>query len=200
MHINFELANRNYNSVPFNRTWIHVTLRSGVVFWGRFTVPNYRYEKDKQLFITYLFTDIASVLLWLLFTLPKQFKTEGSDVLFTCQHGPNECYGNKVHACAIQHIQVSIHICSYYNFTFCSNQTFFFFFCFLFFSPDCCSIATFCCSGEFVSKYKNKRIPYIRLCSMFDAFLDYIQRCRLSRCKMRKRFATTELARNWGVC
>jgi len=35
------------------------------------------------------------------------YKTEGSDVLFTCQHGPNECYGNKVHACAIQHIQVN---------------------------------------------------------------------------------------------
>ncbi|XP_031617056.1 GILT-like protein 1 [Contarinia nasturtii] len=35
------------------------------------------------------------------------FKTEGSDVLFTCQHGPNECYGNKVQACAIQHIQVN---------------------------------------------------------------------------------------------
>lgn len=35
------------------------------------------------------------------------YKTEGSDVIFQCQHGPNECYGNKVHACAIQHIQVN---------------------------------------------------------------------------------------------
>jgi len=34
------------------------------------------------------------------------FTTQGSDTLFTCQHGPNECYGNKLHACALQHIQV----------------------------------------------------------------------------------------------
>jgi hypothetical protein len=34
------------------------------------------------------------------------FSTQGSDVLFTCQHGPNECYGNKLHACALAHIQV----------------------------------------------------------------------------------------------
>lgn len=26
---------------------------------------------------------------------------------FTCHHGPNECYGNKVHACAIEHIQAN---------------------------------------------------------------------------------------------
>ncbi|KAJ6640234.1 GILT-like protein 1 [Pseudolycoriella hygida] len=33
--------------------------------------------------------------------------TIGSDVEFTCHHGPNECYGNKVHSCAIEHIQVN---------------------------------------------------------------------------------------------
>lgn len=37
--------------------------------------------------------------------VPLQFSTQGSDVLFNCHHGPNECYGNKVHACAIEHIQ-----------------------------------------------------------------------------------------------
>lgn len=36
-----------------------------------------------------------------------QYLTQGADVEFQCQHGPNECYGNKVHACAIEHIQVS---------------------------------------------------------------------------------------------
>jgi len=35
------------------------------------------------------------------------YVTQGADVVFTCQHGPNECYGNKVHACAIEHIQVN---------------------------------------------------------------------------------------------
>lgn len=35
------------------------------------------------------------------------FKTQGSETTFECHHGPNECYGNKVHACAIQHIQGS---------------------------------------------------------------------------------------------
>lgn len=42
-----------------------------------------------------------------LFPCSRKFQTQGADVEFTCQHGPNECYGNKVHACAIQHIQVS---------------------------------------------------------------------------------------------
>lgn len=37
----------------------------------------------------------------------SSFETQGSDVLFNCHHGPNECYGNKVHSCAIQHIQVN---------------------------------------------------------------------------------------------
>lgn len=36
-----------------------------------------------------------------------QYSTLGSDVQFTCQHGANECYGNKVHSCALEHIQVS---------------------------------------------------------------------------------------------
>ncbi len=36
----------------------------------------------------------------------NQVKTQGSDVLFECHHGPNECVGNKYHACAISHIQV----------------------------------------------------------------------------------------------
>lgn len=35
----------------------------------------------------------------------SSYTTQGSDVMFTCHHGENECYGNKVHACAIQHIQ-----------------------------------------------------------------------------------------------
>jgi len=37
----------------------------------------------------------------------SQFFTQGSDVTFTCHHGVNECYGNKVHACAIEHIQAN---------------------------------------------------------------------------------------------
>ncbi|TDG44794.1 hypothetical protein AWZ03_008768 [Drosophila navojoa] len=37
----------------------------------------------------------------------SQFTTQGSEVTFTCHHGPNECYGNKVHACAIEHIQAN---------------------------------------------------------------------------------------------
>lgn len=35
-----------------------------------------------------------------------QSRTQGSEVFFECHHGPNECYGNKMHACAISHIQV----------------------------------------------------------------------------------------------
>jgi len=35
------------------------------------------------------------------------YSTFGADVNFQCQHGPNECYGNKVHACALEHIQVN---------------------------------------------------------------------------------------------
>jgi len=34
------------------------------------------------------------------------YQTRGSDTTFECHHGPNECYGNKIHACAINHIQV----------------------------------------------------------------------------------------------
>ncbi|XP_037945782.1 GILT-like protein 1 [Teleopsis dalmanni] len=37
----------------------------------------------------------------------SQYSTQGPDVLFTCHHGPNECYGNKVHACAIELIQAN---------------------------------------------------------------------------------------------
>ncbi|XP_055587220.1 GILT-like protein 1 [Uranotaenia lowii] len=33
------------------------------------------------------------------------YRTQGSEVQFDCHHGPNECYGNKVHACALYHIQ-----------------------------------------------------------------------------------------------
>lgn len=36
-----------------------------------------------------------------------QYETLGSDVTFECHHGPNECYGNKVQSCAIEHIQVN---------------------------------------------------------------------------------------------
>lgn len=35
------------------------------------------------------------------------YRTQGSETTFECHHGPNECYGNKVHACAIEHIQGS---------------------------------------------------------------------------------------------
>jgi hypothetical protein len=35
------------------------------------------------------------------------YTTRGDDVLFTCHHGPNECYGNKIQACAVKHIQVN---------------------------------------------------------------------------------------------
>ncbi|KAG5670559.1 hypothetical protein PVAND_000813 [Polypedilum vanderplanki] len=34
------------------------------------------------------------------------WNTQGSDTIFNCHHGPEECYGNKIHACAISHIQV----------------------------------------------------------------------------------------------
>jgi len=34
------------------------------------------------------------------------YQTQGSDTTFECHHGPNECYGNKIQACAIHHIQV----------------------------------------------------------------------------------------------
>uniref|UniRef100_A0A6B2E7Z0 Putative gamma-interferon inducible lysosomal thiol reductase n=1 Tax=Phlebotomus kandelakii TaxID=1109342 RepID=A0A6B2E7Z0_9DIPT len=37
----------------------------------------------------------------------SNYTTLGADVQFTCHHGPNECYGNKVQACAIDHIQVN---------------------------------------------------------------------------------------------
>ncbi|ALC46219.1 CG9796 [Drosophila busckii] len=37
----------------------------------------------------------------------SQYVTQGADVTFTCHHGPNECYGNRVHACAIEHIQAN---------------------------------------------------------------------------------------------
>jgi len=37
----------------------------------------------------------------------SNYSTVGSDTNFTCHHGPNECYGNKVHSCAIEHIQVN---------------------------------------------------------------------------------------------
>ncbi|CRK95009.1 CLUMA_CG008495, isoform A [Clunio marinus] len=34
------------------------------------------------------------------------YQTRGADTTFECHHGPNECYGNKIQACAINHIQV----------------------------------------------------------------------------------------------
>jgi len=37
----------------------------------------------------------------------SNYSTVGSDTQFTCHHGPNECYGNKIHSCAIEHIQVN---------------------------------------------------------------------------------------------
>lgn len=37
----------------------------------------------------------------------SSFKTQGSDTEFTCHHGPNECYGNKIHSCAIKNIEAA---------------------------------------------------------------------------------------------
>ncbi|XP_055905796.1 GILT-like protein 1 [Eupeodes corollae] len=37
----------------------------------------------------------------------SEMHTQGADVEFSCHHGPNECYGNKVHACAINIIQAN---------------------------------------------------------------------------------------------
>ena len=37
----------------------------------------------------------------------SQYTTQGQDIIFNCHHGPNECYGNKVHACALSHIQAN---------------------------------------------------------------------------------------------
>lgn len=31
-------------------------------------------------------------------------KTENGSYSFDCHHGPNECYGNKVQACALAHL------------------------------------------------------------------------------------------------
>lgn len=33
------------------------------------------------------------------------YNTQGSDVNFNCHHGPNECYGNKIHACVVENVQ-----------------------------------------------------------------------------------------------
>lgn len=33
------------------------------------------------------------------------YNTQGSDVIFDCHHGPNECYGNKIHACVVDNVQ-----------------------------------------------------------------------------------------------
>lgn len=33
-----------------------------------------------------------------------QTRESGDSYTFDCQHGPNECSGNKVHACAIKHL------------------------------------------------------------------------------------------------
>jgi interferon gamma-inducible protein 30 len=35
----------------------------------------------------------------------SNYSTLGSDVRFDCHHGPNECYGNKIHACIIENVQ-----------------------------------------------------------------------------------------------
>lgn len=35
----------------------------------------------------------------------SSYRTLGSETLFECHHGPNECYGNKVHACALANIE-----------------------------------------------------------------------------------------------
>ncbi|TMW51357.1 hypothetical protein DOY81_003540 [Sarcophaga bullata] len=37
----------------------------------------------------------------------SNYTTQGQDIIFNCHHGPNECYGNKVHACALSHIQAN---------------------------------------------------------------------------------------------
>jgi len=31
--------------------------------------------------------------------------TQGADTIFECHHGPNECYGNKIHACVVINVQ-----------------------------------------------------------------------------------------------
>uniref|UniRef100_A0A182QA48 Gamma-interferon inducible lysosomal thiol reductase n=1 Tax=Anopheles farauti TaxID=69004 RepID=A0A182QA48_9DIPT len=85
-----------------------------VVCYGQAKVPVYVYYES-------LCPDSARFVNEQLYPVAKTFKknlelhlvpfgkstytTQGSDVLFTCHHGENECYGNKVHACAIQHIQ-----------------------------------------------------------------------------------------------
>lgn len=33
------------------------------------------------------------------------YKTQGSETVFDCHHGPNECLGNKIHSCAIKNIE-----------------------------------------------------------------------------------------------
>ena len=133
MHINFELTKPKTTTFPcigmpqsnFNASFtlpvVFVCARvCGILAW--LSVLRWQIivmRKTTQLFITYLFTDLQYFLSLFHSLKPvqmvgehrKQYKTEGSDVLFTCQHGPNECYGNKVHACAIQHIQVRINIC-----------------------------------------------------------------------------------------
>lgn len=33
---------------------------------------------------------------------PFQSFAKGDGVGFTCQHGPNECFGNKIHSCGVR--------------------------------------------------------------------------------------------------
>lgn len=117
----------------------------------------------------------------------EQFKTAGADVEFTCQHGPNECYGNKVHACAIQHIQVSVQFAAIWFDSISMVR------------DDEMFILRFV-AGEFISKYKNPRISYLGLCGLFDAYGKPIQGSSISRRKMRKRSSITQLACDWRMC
>lgn len=119
-----------------------------------------------------------------------QFLTQGADVEFTCQHGPNECYGNKVHACAIQNIQVSTTTFLFHltleNIAKCSNGV----------------VAHFSLSssGKFIPEYKDTWIAYIRLCGLFDAQCINRKGCSIPGWKMRSWSEIGELACDSWMC
>lgn len=127
----------------------------------------------------------------------SQYSTLGSDVQFTCQHGPNECYGNKVHSCALEHIQVSVEFCAT---SFVANDWI-----------DRRWTATRWCYNEFIaytfrypggflSKHTNTWIAVPRLCQLSDEILSSRQRTICRWTKMCSRIATEKLECDWTMC
>ena len=51
-----------------------------------------------------------------------QFTEDGTGWDFTCQHGPQECQGNKVQACVLDQVSWNVKVCSTFYFIICSSQ------------------------------------------------------------------------------